>query len=78
MNFRDSRGNTPLWCAARYGKLNVVKLLYYNGANLYYRNTQGSPTCLMVAFQNGHRDVVNWLNNRGNSYYRRTTRTTST
>ncbi|KAI9207399.1 ankyrin repeat-containing domain protein [Polychytrium aggregatum] len=56
----DHEGTTPLMSAAANGNLGVVKFLLEKGANAGLVNSQGK-TALMIACQNGERDIAEVL-----------------
>jgi len=61
VNAKDSYGYTPLLYASRYNKLEVVKLLLKAGADINVRNK--GDTALILAFINGHEEIVDILTN---------------
>lgn len=56
-------GGNPLRCAAGNGKLDIVKLLYQNGANFDVSEATKNP--LFSAIYNGHSEVVEYLVEQG-------------
>jgi ankyrin repeat protein len=57
---RDGHGQTALICAARDGRLDVVRLLVARGAALDCA-AKYSLTALMLAVLNGHAEIVRLL-----------------
>jgi len=55
---------TPLMSAARYGKLDMVKLLLVRGANVNVKNSDGT-TALKLASGGGYTEIVKLLLDRG-------------
>ncbi|KJV89019.1 ankyrin repeat family protein [Orientia tsutsugamushi str. UT76] len=60
VNFQDDNKNTPLYCAAKEGRADVVKILLAHGADSSLQ-CQCTDTALHVATQNKHVDVVKIL-----------------
>jgi ankyrin repeat protein len=54
-------GESPLWCAARGGHLDTVKLLVELGADVHARNPFYNSPPLGAATYKGHRHVVEYL-----------------
>ena len=52
---------SPLWCAARAGQLDAVKLLVELGADVHARDPNYDATPLASANYKGQRDVVEYL-----------------
>lgn len=52
--------NTPLICAAKYGHLDVVKLLIAHGANISHKNREGDTPVSMAA-RYGHLEILKYL-----------------
>ncbi|RDW58387.1 hypothetical protein BP5796_12317 [Coleophoma crateriformis] len=63
-NVQDTDGNTPLYLAARSGRLEIVSLLHEHGGNIHERNNKGW-TPLSVAANYGHLKVVRFLYEHG-------------
>lgn len=55
---------TPLWCAAVSGRLNVIKCLVENGANVNAASDSGSTPVRSACFMT-HMDVVRYLVDHG-------------
>lgn len=60
----DERNRTPLFIAARYGKLELVKILFDGGADPNAQ-TSGGTTPLDQAIKNKHEDVAEYLRSVG-------------
>ena len=60
----ENRHRTPLFVAARYGKLELVKILAENGADVN-KPTKTGRTPLDQAIKNGHTDVADYLRSVG-------------
>lgn len=60
VNFQDEDKNTPLYCAAKEGRTDVVKWLLTHGADSSLQ-CQCTNTALHIATQNKHVDVVKIL-----------------
>jgi len=60
INAKDIAGNTPLHLAARYGFVNVVKVLIASGADVNAKDANGM-TPLQIASKMGHQAVVDLL-----------------
>jgi len=54
-------GETPLMCAAYTGRLDLVKILLEAGANANIVNEDTEKTALVMAADNGHQDVFDYL-----------------
>ena len=63
----ESRHHTPIFVAARYGKLELVKILAENGADVN-KPTKANKTPLDQAIKNGHTDVADYLRSIGGIY----------
>jgi len=61
----DSDKYTPLYLAARWGKLDAVKLLVERGANIDSRSTELSSTPLQIAARHGEAEIVRYLLEKG-------------
>lgn len=57
----QSGGESPLWCAARGGHLDTVKLLVELGGDVHARNPYYNSPPVGSANYKGHRDVVEYL-----------------
>ncbi|KAK3923380.1 Protein fem-1-like protein C [Frankliniella fusca] len=55
---------TPLWCAAVSGRLNVIKVLVENGANVNAASDSGSTPVRSACFMT-HMDIVKYLVENG-------------
>jgi ankyrin repeat protein len=64
VNYVDSDGLSPLYCAARNGQESIVKMLLEHGADIDLTDKNGS-TPLDVAVACGHESVATTLRNRG-------------
>ena len=71
INTIDSCRRTPLHCACKKGKLELVRLLIENGANLEVRGP-GDTTPLSYACHHGHLDIVKFLQDQGADLFGRT------
>ena len=60
INAKDTRGRTPLYYAARNGKLTVVEVLLEKGAEVNAR-CEKNRTALIVASSNNHEGIVRSL-----------------
>lgn len=60
----DGYGNYPLHIAAEKGNIEIIKLLLDSGADINRRNKLKEPP-LLLAIQNGHKDVAEFLRSRG-------------
>jgi len=58
---KKSKGLTPLMFAARYNKVEIVKLLIKNGAKLKTRSSKDGVTALTIAKRSKALDVVKVL-----------------
>ena len=56
INYKDSDGQSSIWIAACYGRLDVVKLLLQHGAEVNSRTNLGS-TPISTAAYNGHYEI---------------------
>lgn len=61
---KNDMGVSPLWIAAGYGHLSVVKLLLANKANVHSANYKGDSVLVAATFK-GHSDIVGYLLNCG-------------
>ena len=58
---RTKKGSTAMHLAARYGHLDIVKLLQKNGADIHALSTNKNDTPLMRAAGWGQRNVIDYL-----------------
>jgi ankyrin repeat protein len=65
INQRGNMGDTPLSTAARFGNLEMVKLLVQHGAEIEDSKGKADRTPLMEASAQGHADVVEYLISKG-------------
>ena len=71
VNAKDSYGQTPLFQASAYGRLDVVKLLLGKGAAVNFVSHDSAegdePGCtpLLLAAENGHVEIVKLLLEKG-------------
>lgn len=61
---KDVLGRTPLMYASFSGKLNIVEILVYAGANVNARDIRGN-TALMFAAEHRHTNVIEFLLSNG-------------
>lgn len=64
INEKDEAGNTPLHCAAQYGKSDLVILLVEKGAELNAKNIF-EDTPLKIAENKGYITIIEYLKNKG-------------
>lgn len=64
VNEKDEVGNTPLHCAAQYGKAELVKMLVERGADINARNTF-ADTPLKLAENKGYVTIIDYLKSKG-------------
>lgn len=64
VNEKDEAGNTPLHCAAQYGKADLAATLVEKGADLNAKNTAGD-TPLKLAENKGHVSIIDYLKSKG-------------
>ena len=64
VNATDDRGSTPLLEAARFGHVQICRILIASGANVKAKDKDGK-TALMLAIENNHDDVVRVLKQAG-------------
>lgn len=60
MNHKDKGHQTPLFYAAREGKLEVCKFLISNGARVNDQDSR-KQTAMKLALKNNHSEVVEFL-----------------
>ncbi|HET6227093.1 MAG TPA: ankyrin repeat domain-containing protein [Bacteroidia bacterium] len=61
---KDEVGNTPLHCAAQYGKADLVAILVERGADINAKNTFGD-TPLKLAENKGYVTIIDYLKSKG-------------
>ncbi|HEO64990.1 MAG TPA: hypothetical protein ENI73_03870, partial [Spirochaetes bacterium] len=59
------KGKTPLMTAARYGRLNIARILIEKGANIHVREKSTSQTALHIAIYNHHPSIALLLIKKG-------------
>lgn len=64
VNEKDEVGNTPLHCAAQYGKADLVVILVEKGADINAKNTFGD-TPLKLAENKGYITIIDYLKSKG-------------
>jgi ankyrin repeat protein len=64
VNEKDDVGNTPLHCAAQYGKSDLVIFLVEKGADINVKNTFGD-TPLKLAENKGYITIIEYLKTKG-------------
>ena len=64
LNFKDINGNTLLHYAAAMGDIDKVKFCLENGQNIDSTNSSGT-SAIILAVENGHLDVAEFLFQRG-------------
>ncbi len=64
VNEKDEAGNTPLHCAAQYGKAELVKKLVEIGADINAKNTF-DDTPLKLAENKGYVTIIDYLKSKG-------------
>jgi hypothetical protein len=64
VNEKDEVGNTPLHCAAQYGKADLVVILVERGADLNAKNTF-EDTPLKLAENKGYVTIIDYLKSKG-------------
>ncbi|MGM9552532.1 MAG: ankyrin repeat domain-containing protein [Clostridia bacterium] len=68
---KNSRGETLINIAAKYGNVENVKLLYEKGADIRVKGYNGLYDALDYAIENGHTEVVKYFAERGEQVIRR-------
>lgn len=64
VNEKDEVGNTPLHCAAQYGKAELVMILVERGADINAKNTF-EDTPLKLAENKGYVTIIDYLKSKG-------------
>lgn len=64
VNERDEVGNTPLHCAAQYGKIDLAMILVEKGADINAKNAFGD-TPLKLAENKGYITIIDYLKSKG-------------
>lgn len=63
---RSQRGHTPLHCAVSVGNEAVVRTLINAGVNIHTPiNEGGGETAIVLAFEHGHHNIVEYLQQQG-------------
>lgn len=60
VEWRNNKGQSALWLAAKYDNSFSVKLLHRAGADFLSKDHRGL-SCLSIAFKKGHIRLVEWL-----------------
>ncbi len=68
---RNSRNETLINIAAKYGNINNVKLLYEKGADIRVKSYNGLYDALDYAIENGHLEVIKFFAEKGEGIIRR-------
>ena len=65
LNAQDSQGQTPLFLAAKAGRLEIVKYFMCEKAVDYKIAASDGSTPVMAAAANGHIELVAWMHSQG-------------
>ncbi len=68
---RNSRNETLINIAAKYGNINNVRLLYEKGADIRVKGYNGLYDALDYAIENGHIEVIKYFAEKGEGIIRR-------
>lgn len=66
LNDRDSEGYGCVHLTSEQGKIDILKWLVENGADIMMTSHNG-VNALDLAYQNSHHEVVNYLNRKSNN-----------